>query len=256
MVRVFALSDVHCDYEMNADWIRNLSVHDFQDDILILAGDISDSMSRVACSLEQFVSRFHLVLFVPGNHELWTIRDGGQITSIEKFHSVCRLANDSGARTTPYSRPGLSIVPLFSWYDHSFGIPSKRLKDIWIDYHACKWEPGSSDEMITAYFLGLNEPWMDTTNDVVITFSHFLPRIDIMPSLVPDRQRILYPVLGSNRIDSQVRRLNANLHVYGHSHVNRQVRKSDVMYINNAFGYPHETGITSKSLLVIYEALG
>jgi len=251
-VRIFALSDVHCDFQMNSDWIRNLSVQDFRDDVLILAGDISDSMHVLARSLEEFIRRFHRVLFVPGNHEMWTIRDGSRFTSIEKFHAVRRIADESGALTVPYHRHKISIVPLFGWYDYSFGKPSDQLLDIWSDYHNCKWDQGFTDQAVTDYFVGLNKPHMDIVNDEIITFSHFLPRIDIMPTYIPERYQLLYPVLGSRQIDRQIRQLGARLHVYGHSHLNRRVDKSGVTYINNAFGYPYETNIASKSLLVIH----
>jgi Icc-related predicted phosphoesterase len=253
IVRVFALSDVHCDYQANFEWVRNLSAQDFRDDILILAGDISDSMHIIARSLEEFVRRFHRVLFVPGNHEMWTVRDDARFTSIEKFHAVRRFAEESGALTVPYHRHKLSIVPLFGWYDYSFGMPSDRLLDIWSDYRNCKWDQGFTDQMITDYLVGLNKPHMDIVNDEIITFSHFLPRIDIMPIHLPERYKMLYPVLGSSQIDGQVRHLGARLHVYGHSHLNRRVDESGVTYINNAFGYPYESNIASKSLLVIRE---
>lgn len=43
------------------------------------------------------------------------------------------------------------------------------------------------------------------------------------------------------------------MHVYGHSHINRRARIDGVTYINNAFGYPGEGGISAKQLLCIDE---
>ena len=74
-----------------------------------------------------------------------------------------------------------------------------------------------------------------------------------MPAFIPKAQRVLYPVLGSVQLEGQLRRLNPDIHVYGHSHVNRQVETDGVSYINNAFGYPRETWTTSKQLLCIHE---
>jgi len=73
-----------------------------------------------------------------------------------------------------------------------------------------------------------------------------------MPHYIPADKRMLYPVLGSSLLEAQLRVLDSKLHVYGHSHVNRQVRIDGVTYINNAFGYPNETRITAKQLLCIY----
>ena len=86
-----------------------------------------------------------------------------------------------------------------------------------------------------------------------ITFSHFLPRIDLVPLYVPRKHRALDPVLGSVRIEEQLRRFAPEIHVYGHSHINRSVRIGGVRYVNNAFGYPQESAIAAKRLLCIDE---
>jgi hypothetical protein len=88
----------------------------------------------------------------------------------------------------------------------------------------------------------------------VITFSHFVPRIDLLPAVIPPSRRgLLYPVLGAARLDCQLRQLGPSVHVYGHSHINRQVMIEGVSYINNAFGYPHETWLVAKRLLCVHE---
>jgi predicted phosphodiesterase len=43
-MRLFALSDVHVDYEANAEWIRGISASDCRDDVLILAGDVAHTL--------------------------------------------------------------------------------------------------------------------------------------------------------------------------------------------------------------------
>jgi Icc-related predicted phosphoesterase len=106
---------------------------------------------------------------------------------------------------------------------------------------------------ITRHFISMNVPLLNTTNKLIISFSHFMPRIDIMPDFIPLFQRRLYPVLGSSLLEQQIRKLGSHIHVYGHSHVNRFIEKDGVTYINNAFGYPYETAITAKKLLCIYE---
>ena len=40
-MRVFALSDIHVDYLENLNWILQLSADEYQQDILVLAGDVS-----------------------------------------------------------------------------------------------------------------------------------------------------------------------------------------------------------------------
>ena len=43
-MRVFALSDIHIDYHENEQWLSRLSSMDYQEDILILAGDVTDNL--------------------------------------------------------------------------------------------------------------------------------------------------------------------------------------------------------------------
>ncbi len=252
-MRVFALSDIHIDYDVNAKWIANLSVADYQDDVLVLAGDVTDNLSLLEWCLGTLAKRFKKVLFVPGNHELWVLREDRGKSSFQKFDDVCAVVESSGASMQAFRRPGVSIIPLLSWYDYSFGQPSDDLKSTWMDYRACRWPAGYAEEDVAAHFAALNDGQVSPVGDKIITYSHFLPRIDVMPAYIPWAGRRLYSVLGSAQIDGQVRRLNADIHVYGHSHVNRHVKIDGVTYINNAFGYPSETWITSKSLMCIRE---
>jgi predicted phosphodiesterase len=253
-MRVFAISDIHIDYYANSKWVANLSTTDYRDDVLILAGDVTDERKLLEWCLGTLAKLFKKVLFVPGNHDLWVIRDGAQKTSLEKFDEVRAVAESSGASMRPFVAPGLAIVPLLGWYDYSFGAPSDDLKAVWMDYRACRWPAGYSDLDVAAHFASLNDAQPRPRNETVITYSHFLPRIDVMPSSIPSAGRLLYPILGSLEIERQLRALGSSMHVYGHSHVNRRVTLDGVTYVNNAFGYPSEAWMTAKGLLAIHES--
>jgi len=147
----------------------------------------------------------------------------------------------------------ISFVPLYSWYDFSFGEPNRHLRRAWRDFRACSWPdhlPQSKD--VSAHFLNLNIPRLETSNEVVISFSHFLPRIDVMPSKIPLERRNVYPVLGSEALGKQVKQLSPKIHVYGHSHVNQSIQLDDIEFVNNAFAYPSESRISRKRLHCIY----
>lgn len=253
-MKVFAISDLHVDYLENRNWLAHLSRQDFKDDILILAGDLSDDPSLIADSFSLLTGCFNKVLFVPGNHDLWVVRSK-ETTSFEKFDKICGIAREAGVYMSPVHCGSLTIVPLLGWYDYSFGLPSDQLRTKWRDYRTCYWgELNNRVDAITNYFTKKNEPHLSINNGTVISFSHFLPRIDVMPDRIPSIHRQLYPVLGSNIIESQIRQLQSSIHVYGHSHVNRRVEIDNVTYINNAFGSPRETRISAKQLKCIYEA--
>jgi predicted phosphodiesterase len=252
-MRIFAISDLHLDYEQNQKWLQGLSASDFKNDILILAGDISDDLVLLELCFGELTRRFKSVLFVPGNHDLWVLRDKKFNNSFDKFHHICGLAKDYNIALEAVHYDSLTIVPLLSWYDYSFGAPCEQIKQVWMDFKACDWGRNIDAGEITRFFLERNDCALINQKATIITFSHFLPRIDVMPDFIPSHLRYLYPVLGSSLIDAQVRQLGSNIHVYGHSHLNRNIIIDGIRYINNAFGYPGEANIAAKHLKCIFE---
>lgn len=51
-----------------------LSDSAYKDDVLILAGDISDDQAVLRSTFQLTVRKFKHVFFVPGNHDLWVRR--------------------------------------------------------------------------------------------------------------------------------------------------------------------------------------
>ncbi len=250
-MRIFALSDIHIDYSENRKWLHQLSQRDYVEDVLILAGDISDVVLLLMEGFEALKKRFLEVLYVPGNHDLWVHRNGGG-NSLEHFFLIKKVAADYGIRMEPAHFGPVSIVPLLGWYDYSFGRPAEELLAAWVDYQACKWPDNFDEAAITNFFISSNEAWLAVKNETIISFSHFLPRIDVMPSSVPVKKRILYPVQGTVQLEQQLRTLGSKIHVYGHSHVNRHLSIDGTLYINNAYGYPHEPW-TKKKLFCVFD---
>ena len=143
-MKVFTVSDIHIDYSQNLQWLLSLSQTDYCDDILILAGDISDKTELIEQCFKQVSNCFKQVLYVPGNHDLWVSKKQN-ITSIEKFYTLQNMANEYGVSTSPYHCEGLTIIPLLGWYDFSFGPASEYLQERWMDFYACKWGEGFDD---------------------------------------------------------------------------------------------------------------
>lgn len=250
-MRVFAISDIHVDYDANAKWVHRLSTSEYRDDILILAGDVTHRLPLLASCLEALTARFCKVLFVPGNHDLWVLGEAKEKTSLEKFSEVVEVVEACGASMAPFCLNGVLIVPLLGWYDYSFGEPSADLMSMWMDFRACRWPDGFEVADVAAYFAQLN--CMPVTDGAlkVISFSHFLPRLDLVPGYVPRKHRVLDPVLGSTQLEAQLRRLKPAIHVYGHSHINRSVCLDGIQYVNSALGYPQEEMISARQFLCI-----
>jgi predicted phosphodiesterase len=247
-MRFFALSDIHVDYSENLNWIEAISSDKYRNDVLILAGDATDDLVLLERILSGLRVKFSSVLFVPGNHELW-LREEDVDCSLKKFNVIKKLCQNLGVETDVAHFGEVSVVPLYSWYDFSFGQPGRHLLRAWRDFRECRW-PGFLDgaEAISKHFLAMNTDRLAVSNEKVISFSHFLPRIDLMPERIPEKRKIVYPVLGSESLGKQVSQLNPDIHIYGHSHVNRNIEVDDICYVNNAFAYPSEENISRKKL--------
>ncbi len=252
-MRVFAISDLHVDYEPNARWVQDLSLVDYQNDVLILAGDVSDRSDRLQACVETLARRFKQVLFVPGNHDLWVRRDGPELDSFGKFQRTNALVHAAGGSTKVFHHGPLSIVPLLGWYDGSFGQPGEELRQAWMDFRACRWPDGYESHHTAKAFMSMNRYERQSDDEVIVSYSHFLPRIDVMPERIPLDKRFIYPVLGSAALGEQVKALGSAVHVYGHSHVNRRVELDGTLFINNAYAYPNEAHIARKELVCVYE---
>jgi 3',5'-cyclic AMP phosphodiesterase CpdA len=74
-VRLYAISDLHLGFRENREAIQRLEPH--PDDWLILGGDVGESFQHLEMALRIATERYARVIWVPGNHELWSNGSGG-----------------------------------------------------------------------------------------------------------------------------------------------------------------------------------
>lgn len=70
MSRVFAISDIHVDHEVNAKWIDSWPDDKFKDDVLLIAGDVTDNLPLLEWTLSNVKKKFKSVFYVPGNYAI------------------------------------------------------------------------------------------------------------------------------------------------------------------------------------------
>ena len=244
-MRILAISDLHTDFRENWQLVGQIPESLYRGDVLIVAGDIADSTEIIKRTLSFLRSRFKMVLYTPGNHELWVRNE--KYDSIEKLFRILRLCNNLDIQTTPAKVNNIWIVPLFSWYDLKFDSdPTDNELDGWADFHYCKWPQGI--QQVNEYLIGLNLPNIKSYDGTVISFSHFLPRIELLPAKEMLKFKGLPKVAGCRLIESQIRELKSVIHVFGHSHINRDCEIEGVRYVQNALSYPRER--TTSNLLL------
>jgi hypothetical protein len=245
-MRVFATSDLHTDYKENLRWLAQLSDAKYRHDTLIVAGDVSDRLEVIRQTLLLLRSKFRYVLFTPGNHELW-VRNT-EINSIDKLNQILQLCEEIDVVTKPLRLDDLWIVPLYSWYD---GVYDPEM-NAWADFHFCKW-PDDVQQSLPDYFLRLNEPHLKSYDGRVITFSHFIPRAELLPPKEYMRFSWLPEVSICAGLDTQIRQLNSTVHVCGHTHTTIDTVIDDVRYIQNAVRYPKERSTGSVPIKMVWE---
>jgi predicted phosphodiesterase len=134
-MKLYAISDLHLLSEINRQALTALPA--YPEDWLILAGDIGETEELLRFALSILTRRFKRVVWVPGNHDLWTLpSDRSGLRGEAKYQRLVSICRDHGVLTPedPYavwSGAGAEyvIAPLFLLYDYSFrpdDIPPER----------------------------------------------------------------------------------------------------------------------------------
>ena len=125
--RLLAVSDLHVRYPENravADGLAPTSDGDW----LIVAGDVAEQADDVIEILRRLRDRFVRVIWVPGNHELWTrTKDPVSLRGEHRYRHLVRACRELDV-TTPEDEfpvwPGAGgpvvVAPLFLLYDYTF----------------------------------------------------------------------------------------------------------------------------------------
>jgi predicted phosphodiesterase len=231
-MRIFAISDLHADFRENRRLLERIPAGEHRGDALIVAGDVADNLTLVTDVLGELRQRFAEVFFVPGNHELWV--RGETRDSVEKFHAVLAACRAAGVRTAPARAGDAWVVPLFSWYDASFDVAGDADADsleAWSDRYFCRFPEGAG--RVDRFFAAMNEPSLREYDAPVVSFSHFVPRPELVPAVRWLRFKGLPLVAGSVEIEAQLRRISARVHVFGHTHIPGDQVIDGVRYVEN-----------------------
>lgn len=274
-MKLFAISDLHVRFAENRALLQGMSAH--PDDWLILGGDLGESVEDLTFVLETMQSRFAKLIWVPGNHELWTVPgEGRELRGEAKYAQMIEVCRSMGVFTpedpypswpespemhraasdpsgdpvqapSPFSR--LVIAPLFLLYDYSF-----RPDDVPIE-RAVEWaaEAGLS---CTDEALLHPDPHRTIPDWCAERCRATEQRLAEIPA---DAGTILinhFPLLydhawlpriprfsiwcGTRRTHDWPKRFRAQVVVYGHLHIRWTRVEDGVRYEEVSLGYPRQ----------------
>jgi 3',5'-cyclic AMP phosphodiesterase CpdA len=255
--RLLALSDLHVAFPENRQIICDLRPES-DADWLLLAGDVGELAADIEWALRTLRERFATVIWVPGNHELWTHNsDPVQLRGEERYQYLVQMCRSMGIITPEDPYPvwegpegPVTIVPLFLLYDYSF-LPDGALnKDQGL---ALAYETGivCSDEMLLQPDpYPSREAWcwarIEATERRLIDLDPGRPVVFVAHyPLIREPTRVLrYPQFaqwcGTTRTSDWHVRFNAAAVVYGHLHIPRVTWHDGVKFIEVSIGYPRE----------------
>ncbi|MEU7134527.1 metallophosphoesterase [Streptomyces sp. NPDC046261] len=134
--RLLAVSDLHTGMADNvpiAESLRPVTDEDW----LIVAGDVAERFEDVERTLALLAGRFAKVVWVPGNHELWTPKtDPVDLRGEARYERLVKLCRDLGVVTPEDPWPvwegeggPVAVAPLFTLYDYTFRTPTAATKE-------------------------------------------------------------------------------------------------------------------------------
>lgn len=254
-MRLWAISDLHVSHAINREAFKDIPSH--HRDWLIVAGDIADKLEHVEEAFALLTRRFAKVIWVPGNHELWTVpREDETLKGVARYEALVALASRYGVVSPedpypvfPHPFGSLVIVPLFLLYDYSFR-PStvafddviawaKAAKNVASDEFLLHPTPYPSRQAWCAVRCAQTETRLERELDgrPCVLINHWPLKQEL--AVLPRAPRFT-PWCGTTRSENWAERFNAQAVVYGHLHIRRTERINNIPHQEVSLGYPKQ----------------
>jgi 3',5'-cyclic AMP phosphodiesterase CpdA len=258
--RLLAISDLHVTFPENREFVANLWPESPRDWLLV-AGDVAEKAADIEWALATLRARFATVVWVPGNHELWTLsNDPIQLRGEHRYQHLVSMCRRIGVLTPedPFPVWGgaggpVVIVPLFVLYDYTFRPDGTTTK---AEALALAYETGivcSDEAVLHPDPYPSREAWCQSRVKVTERRLAALPAgsrtvlVSHFP-LTREPTRVLrYPEFaqwcGTERTANWHMRFGAQAVVYGHLHIPGTTWQDGVRFEEVSLGYPEELEI-------------
>lgn len=243
---LWAVADLHAAVKNNTPRIDEIQPKD-PSDWLIVAGDVAERTELVLEVLNKLRKRFARVIWVPGNHELFS-KSTDRCRGREKYTELVEGCRKIDVLTPEDPYPvfgGVTIVPLFTLYDYSFRHPGLTVEQA--VQAARDKQIMLTDEFAIAPFVDIRAWCWDRLAYSIKRLSRITgPTILInhWPLVVePVNQLYLKEIglwCGTRHTRTWAQRYDAQAVVYGHLHMPGEVVVDGVKHVEVSLGYPRE----------------
>jgi 3',5'-cyclic AMP phosphodiesterase CpdA len=225
---------------------------------LIVAGDVAERTDDIRWALDLLRRRFATVIWVPGNHELWTNgRDPIQLVGPARYDWLVTMCDELDIITPEHPYPiwtqpdgAVTIVPMFLLYDYTFLPPGATTKAEGLAIATERGVVASDEYLLSPEPYASREAWchdrlaytqarlaqLDSTTTTVLV-NHF-------PLVRQPCDVLWYPEFalwcGTTKTADWHTRYNAVCSVYGHLHIPRTTWYDGVRFEEVSVGYPRE----------------
>jgi 3',5'-cyclic AMP phosphodiesterase CpdA len=259
--RLLAVSDLHVRYPENREFVEGLQPGSL-DDWLIVAGDVAEQLDDVDWALRLLRERFATVIWVPGNHELWSReraaapgRDAARgVARYQQLVDLCRrldvLTPEDPFPVWEGAGGPATVAPLFLLYDYSF-LPAGTTTAA--EGLAAAHRAGV---VCTDEYLLHPDPYPDRAAWCAARVAESRRRLDAVDPDLPTvlvnhwpmtrtpTQVLRYPEFalwcGTEQTADWHVRYRATAVVYGHLHIPRVIVEDGVRFVESSLGYPRE----------------
>lgn len=254
---VLATSDLHVSHRENRPHIDKIEPES-DADWLIVAGDVAEKVSDIEWVLRTLRDRFATVIWVPGNHELWTSpKDEVQLRGAARYEHLVERCRELDVVTPedPYpvwDGPGgpVAVAPLFLLYDYSFLPAGASVKEqglaiareagiVCTDEYLLHPDPYESRDDWCRHRVKITEERLASIDPDLRTVlvNHF-------PLVREPTDVLWYPEFaqwcGTTLTADWHTRFRAAAVVYGHLHIPRTTYHDGVRFEEVSVGYPRE----------------
>ena len=260
MTTLFAISDLHLNHRANREIAEALTPAS-PDDWLVVAGDVAHDADDIVGFLTLMRSRFAKVLWVPGNHDLWS-RSGDPLRGAARYQHLVDRCRAAGVLTPEDSYPlwpdpagAIAVAPLFVLYDYTLRPEGDSQQQAMA--RAVAAGVVCTDELLLA-----PDPYPNRESWCADRLRYTRARLDAIPAaqrtvlishwpLHPGPvSRLRYPEFsiwcGTRETADWHVRYRAAATVYGHLHIPLTEEYDGVPHAEVSLGYPRERAARTR----------